>query len=255
MRSSLLSYWTSRHIAWYLFHWNISHIRIIDGPCFSPSSSHVFGQDLASSQKSGLASIILTWHYVVLECDLMLINDICHSIYLHTYWLFESVLWLTLLPLLVLYLHSMSWAQSFRAGSTESSATSDTIQVIFFLSRHCVVAMVVLFSKHQGISWLTSNIWFSPPRKTPVQIFYSSRLDRRPQSTGPTKVPPVVSQLPPGFHQLYSQIEYECASPYYQHHGSSRRTCLKTGKWSGRHVSCSPGEGSRAPEHENWPTD
>uniref|UniRef100_UPI003AB0D841 inactive serine protease PAMR1 n=1 Tax=Centroberyx gerrardi TaxID=166262 RepID=UPI003AB0D841 len=47
-------------------------------------------------------------------------------------------------------------------------------------------------------------------------------------------------ELPRGFHQLYTSIEYRCASPLYRHSGSSRRTCLKTGRWSGRHVSCSP---------------
>lgn len=104
-------------------------------------------------------------------------------------------------------------------------------------------AMVCLFLNHQ----MYFNILFSQRRKTPVQIFYSTTLDRRLQSVGPTKGPPVLSQLPPGFHHLYSRIEYDCVSPYYQHYGSSRRTCLKTGKWSGRHVSCSPGEGSRAP--------
>lgn len=98
-----------------------------------------------------------------------------------------------------------------------------------------------------GVFALTFNTLFSAHRKTPVQIFYSSRLERRLQAFGPTKASPVLAQLPPGFHRLYTQIEYECASPYYQHHGSSRRTCLKTGKWSGRHVSCSPGEGSKAP--------
>ncbi|XP_031425544.1 inactive serine protease PAMR1 isoform X2 [Clupea harengus] len=46
--------------------------------------------------------------------------------------------------------------------------------------------------------------------------------------------------LPDGFHPQYTQIEYECASPLYQHFGSARRTCLRTGKWSGNHVSCSP---------------
>ncbi|XP_034032738.1 inactive serine protease PAMR1 [Thalassophryne amazonica] len=77
-------------------------------------------------------------------------------------------------------------------------------------------------------------------RKTPVHKFYSSGLGRQLQSDGPTKGPTVLPQLPQGFHHLYSHIEYECASPFYQHSGSPRRTCLKTGKWSGRHVSCSP---------------
>lgn len=82
-------------------------------------------------------------------------------------------------------------------------------------------------------------------RKTPVHKLYSSGLGQQLQSDSPTKGPPVLPQLPQGFHHLYTHIEYECASPLYQHSGSARRTCLKTGKWSGRHVSCSPGEGSR----------
>ncbi|XP_074522229.1 inactive serine protease PAMR1 [Halichoeres trimaculatus] len=47
-------------------------------------------------------------------------------------------------------------------------------------------------------------------------------------------------ELPRGFHSVYTSIEYRCASPLYRHSGSSRRTCLKTGRWSGRHVSCTP---------------
>ncbi|KAK5902504.1 hypothetical protein CesoFtcFv8_007748 [Champsocephalus esox] len=77
-------------------------------------------------------------------------------------------------------------------------------------------------------------------RKTPVHKLYSSGLSSLFQSDDPTKSPPVQSQLPEGFHHLYSLIEYECVSAFYHHSGSSRRTCLKTGKWSGRHVSCSP---------------
>uniref|UniRef100_A0A3Q3KAJ3 Inactive serine protease PAMR1 n=1 Tax=Monopterus albus TaxID=43700 RepID=A0A3Q3KAJ3_MONAL len=82
----------------------------------------------------------------------------------------------------------------------------------------------------------------TPSRKTPVHKLYSSFLGRQLQSHGPTKGPPVLPQLPQGFHHLYTHIEYECASAFYHHSGSPRRTCLKTGKWSGRHVSCSPGE-------------
>ncbi|XP_008291831.1 inactive serine protease PAMR1 [Stegastes partitus] len=47
-------------------------------------------------------------------------------------------------------------------------------------------------------------------------------------------------QIPRGFHPVYTSIEYRCASPLYRTSGGSRRTCLKTGRWSGRHVSCSP---------------
>ncbi|XP_059210013.1 inactive serine protease PAMR1 [Centropristis striata] len=47
-------------------------------------------------------------------------------------------------------------------------------------------------------------------------------------------------ELPRGFHQVHTSIEYKCASSLYHNTGSSRRTCLKSGRWSGRHVSCSP---------------
>ncbi|XP_062249091.1 inactive serine protease PAMR1-like [Platichthys flesus] len=49
-----------------------------------------------------------------------------------------------------------------------------------------------------------------------------------------------LDELPRGFHSVHTSIEYQCASPLYRHTGSSRRSCLKSGRWSGRHVSCSP---------------
>uniref|UniRef100_A0A3Q4HQ04 Peptidase domain containing associated with muscle reration 1 n=1 Tax=Neolamprologus brichardi TaxID=32507 RepID=A0A3Q4HQ04_NEOBR len=51
---------------------------------------------------------------------------------------------------------------------------------------------------------------------------------------------------PTSFHPVYTSIDYKCASPLYQNKGSSRRTCLKTGRWSGHYVSCSPGEISKS---------
>uniref|UniRef100_A0A674DI29 Inactive serine protease PAMR1 n=1 Tax=Salmo trutta TaxID=8032 RepID=A0A674DI29_SALTR len=100
----------------------------------------------------------------------------------------------------------------------------------------------------------------APFRKTPVHKLYSSSGFRRLfQSAGPTKGPPVLSQLPQGFHHLYTHVAYECASPFYHHSGSARRTCLKTGKWSGRHVSCSPVCGKhpsfdpQSPAESHWP--
>lgn len=53
-----------------------------------------------------------------------------------------------------------------------------------------------------------------------------------------------MEELPRGFHSVHTSIDYKCASPIYRHTGSSRRTCLRTGRWSGRRVSCSPGESS-----------
>ncbi|KAJ8003028.1 hypothetical protein DPEC_G00165110 [Dallia pectoralis] len=99
-----------------------------------------------------------------------------------------------------------------------------------------------------------------PFRKTPVHKFYSSSgFGRLFKAVGPTKRPPVLAQLPQGFQHLYTHIEYECASPFYHHTGSARRTCLKTGKWSGRHVSCSPVCGKhptfdpQKPVESHWP--
>ncbi|XP_028814835.1 inactive serine protease PAMR1 isoform X2 [Denticeps clupeoides] len=95
-------------------------------------------------------------------------------------------------------------------------------------------------------------------RKTPVHRLYSG-LVKLVSSPVPTKDPSALHQLPAGFHHLYTHIEYECTSPFYYHTGSSRRTCLKTGKWSGRHVSCSPVCGKipsfdpQKPAEAHWP--
>ncbi|XP_059916564.1 inactive serine protease PAMR1 [Gadus macrocephalus] len=95
-----------------------------------------------------------------------------------------------------------------------------------------------------------------PSRKTPIHKLYSMGLGHLLQADEPRGA---VQALPQGFHHLYAQIEYQCASPYYHHAGSSRRTCLKTGKWSGRHVSCSPVCGKHStfdpqrPAEAHWP--
>ncbi|KAK5607888.1 hypothetical protein CRENBAI_009415 [Crenichthys baileyi] len=99
----------------------------------------------------------------------------------------------------------------------------------------------------------------TPSRKTIVHRLLSSAVNQQLQSVGPTKGSPVLPQLPEGFHHLYTHIEYECVSQYYHHFGSARRTCLKTGKWSGRHVSCSPVCGKHVnfdperSEEAHWP--
>ncbi|XP_006864975.1 PREDICTED: inactive serine protease PAMR1 [Chrysochloris asiatica] len=57
----------------------------------------------------------------------------------------------------------------------------------------------------------------------------------------PTKKPLLpFGDLPAGYQHLHTQLQYECISPFYRRLGSSRRTCLKTGKWSGRAPSCIP---------------
>ncbi|CAB1338921.1 unnamed protein product [Coregonus sp. 'balchen'] len=84
----------------------------------------------------------------------------------------------------------------------------------------------------------------APSRKSPVHRLYTSSRHKvyDPPSSGklPSTQDPTLGELPRGFHHLYTSIEYACALPLYQHRGSPRRTCLKTGRWSGRHVSCSP---------------
>ncbi|XDV52339.1 hypothetical protein PO909_021076 [Leuciscus waleckii] len=99
-----------------------------------------------------------------------------------------------------------------------------------------------------------------PSRKTPVHKFYSSSgASNFLSEVWPTQTPSSLPPLPQGFHHLYTHIEYECMSPYYQHSGSARRTCLKMGKWSGRHVSCSPVCGKltnfdpQNPAETKWP--
>lgn len=99
----------------------------------------------------------------------------------------------------------------------------------------------------------------TPSRKTIVHRLLSSEVNQELQPVVPTKSSPVLPHLPQGFHHLYTHIEYECASQYYHHFGSARRTCLKTGKWSGRHVSCSPVCGKHVnydperPGEAHWP--
>ncbi|CAL8260506.1 unnamed protein product [Merluccius merluccius] len=91
-----------------------------------------------------------------------------------------------------------------------------------------------------------------PSRKTPLHKLYSMGLGHLLQGDDPREAS---QALPRGFHHLYSQIGYECASPYYRHAGSARRTCLKTGKWSGRHVSCSPVCGKHSTFDPQWPAE
>ncbi|XP_049326908.1 inactive serine protease PAMR1 [Astyanax mexicanus] len=99
-----------------------------------------------------------------------------------------------------------------------------------------------------------------PSRKSPLHRLYSSSslLTSSTGAEGDGGAPAVVTDVPAGFHLLYTSIEYQCSSPLYQYFGSTRRTCLKTGKWSGRHVSCSPvcGKLSSKPQNRSetrWP--
>ncbi|NWU38547.1 PAMR1 protease, partial [Hylia prasina] len=78
-------------------------------------------------------------------------------------------------------------------------------------------------------------------RETPLHQLYSSAFSKQKLQIYPTKKPALpFGELPPGYRHLHTQLQYECVSPFYRRLGSSRRTCLKTGKWSGRAPVCIP---------------
>ncbi|NXN29949.1 PAMR1 protease, partial [Nycticryphes semicollaris] len=78
-------------------------------------------------------------------------------------------------------------------------------------------------------------------RETPLHQLYSSAFSKQKLELYPTKKPALpFGDLPPGYQHLHTQLQYECISPFYRRLGSSRRTCLKTGKWSGRAPVCIP---------------
>ncbi|XP_069077935.1 inactive serine protease PAMR1 isoform X2 [Pleurodeles waltl] len=78
-------------------------------------------------------------------------------------------------------------------------------------------------------------------RETPLHVLYSETFSKHKQDIFPTKRPGLPpGELPAGYHHLHTQLQYDCLSPFYQRLGSTRRTCLKTGKWSGRAPSCIP---------------
>uniref|UniRef100_A0A8D2L6J1 Inactive serine protease PAMR1 n=1 Tax=Varanus komodoensis TaxID=61221 RepID=A0A8D2L6J1_VARKO len=78
-------------------------------------------------------------------------------------------------------------------------------------------------------------------KETPLHQLYSSAFSKQKLEVYPTKKASLpFGELPPGFQHLHTQLQYDCISPFYRRLGSSRRTCLKTGKWSGRAPSCIP---------------
>ncbi|ELK35967.1 Inactive serine protease PAMR1, partial [Myotis davidii] len=78
-------------------------------------------------------------------------------------------------------------------------------------------------------------------RETPLHQLYSSTFSKQKLQGVPTKKPALpFGDLPTGYQHLHTQLQYECISPFYRRLGSSRRTCLRTGKWSGRAPSCIP---------------
>lgn len=88
----------------------------------------------------------------------------------------------------------------------------------------------------------------APCRETPLHQLYSAPFNKQKLQDAPTKKPALpFGDLPPGFQHLHTQLQYECISPFYRRLGSSRRTCLRTGKWSGRAPSCVPSESGVRP--------
>ncbi|XP_078077349.1 inactive serine protease PAMR1 isoform X3 [Mustelus asterias] len=78
-------------------------------------------------------------------------------------------------------------------------------------------------------------------RKTPLHRLLSIIQDKELSQISPTKIPVHhIGNLPAGFYHPHTQLEYECISPFYRRLGSKKRTCLKTGKWSGRSPTCIP---------------
>nr|XP_008267988.1 inactive serine protease PAMR1 isoform X1 [Oryctolagus cuniculus] len=78
-------------------------------------------------------------------------------------------------------------------------------------------------------------------RETPLHQLYSAAFSKQKLQGAPTKKPALpFGDLPTGYQHLHTQLQYECISPFYRRLGSSRRTCLRTGKWSGRAPSCIP---------------
>lgn len=78
-------------------------------------------------------------------------------------------------------------------------------------------------------------------RETPLHQLYSTAFSKQKLQDASTKKPALpFGDLPPGYQHLHTQVQYECISPFYHRLGSSRRTCLRTGKWSGRAPSCIP---------------
>ncbi|XP_078457510.1 inactive serine protease PAMR1 [Lampetra planeri] len=48
------------------------------------------------------------------------------------------------------------------------------------------------------------------------------------------------SALAPGFYPVHARLEFRCPAAWYQQTGSARRTCLRTGRWSGQAARCVP---------------
>ncbi|KAM5125488.1 inactive serine protease PAMR1-like isoform 2-T2 [Callospermophilus lateralis] len=78
-------------------------------------------------------------------------------------------------------------------------------------------------------------------RETPLNQVYSSAFSKKKLQGAPTKKPALpFGDLSAGYQRLHTQLQYECLSPFYRCLGSSQRTCLRTGKWSGQSPSCIP---------------
>ncbi|KAF0042843.1 hypothetical protein F2P81_004180 [Scophthalmus maximus] len=147
---------------------------------------------------------------------------------------------------------SLPRTQSVRTCATECrSATQYARLIINYFVLYVICDMsdsIPTFSKFNADEELLRQTSSSLPahRASPNQrLPLSSRYDIHdlssagfvPLAVGDGGAP---GELPRGFHAVHTSVEYACASPLYRHAGSSRRTCLKSGRWSGRHVSCSP---------------
>lgn len=158
-------------------------------------------------------------------------------------------------------LHSMQRAQSVWTCATECREAASDIQVGTKILYPLIMSEMKNKTSSEVLTGANNDQTFSLLRRESPDQRLSSRynmhdllsagfipltLDKQSK-----KVDPVLAELPRGFHPVYTSIEYKCASPLYRHTGSSRRTCLKTGRWSGRHVSCSPGESSSCEDLAN----
>ncbi|XP_035020898.1 inactive serine protease PAMR1 isoform X2 [Hippoglossus stenolepis] len=114
------------------------------------------------------------------------------------------------------------------AQDTAGGAEAETME--FFCKNS-----FVLSGNHQS-TCLSNGSWSSRPPK----CVRACREPKVSELVRQSRHDVSLDELPRGFHSVHTSIKYKCASPLYRHTGSPRRTCLKSGRWSGRHVSCSP---------------
>ena len=129
-----------------------------------------------------------------------------------------------------------------RKGKRE---TENKISIVFFFfNQTSTRGLAWSYKGHDDCLALLSLSAHVPRcRETPLHQLYSSAFSKQKLQGAPTKKPVLpFGDLPTGYQHLHTQLQYECISPFYRRLGSSRRTCLRTGKWSGRAPSCIPSE-------------